>query len=147
MSTALTIILIAFCVQGLVKFAIGFLVPYPTRIKRIAAYYRRGGRIISIYDSVTLIIIVTLVVLLFLTEMRELSFITGLIVGMLLIQIFFHRFSKPLAQSVAPESDVAPRKLMSFAIQANPELAWREIVVMTAIFAWALYVLIGRLVT
>ena len=51
MSIALTIVLIAFCVQGLVKFAVGFLVPYQTRINRIATYYRRDGRIISIYDS------------------------------------------------------------------------------------------------
>ena len=61
MSVALTILLISFCVQGLVKFAVGFLVPYRTRINRIAAYYRRDGRIISIYDNVTLIVIVALV--------------------------------------------------------------------------------------
>ena len=48
MSFALTVLLIAFCLQGLVKFAVGFAVPYRTRITRIAAYYRRDGRIISI---------------------------------------------------------------------------------------------------
>lgn len=143
----MTILLIAFCVQGLVKFAVGFLVPYHTRIKRIAAYYERDGRIISIYDSVTLAIIVALVVLLFVTAMHELSFITGLIVGMLIIQIFFHRFSKPLSPGRAPESPSSPRKLMSYAIQSNPGLAWREILVMAALFAWALYVLIGGLVS
>lgn len=147
MTTALTILLIAFCVQGLVKFAVGFLVPYHTRIKRIAAYYERDGRIISIYDSVTLAIIVALVVLLSVTGIQELSFITGLIVGMLIIQIFFHRFSDPLSPDRAPESPSPPRKLMSYAIQANPGLAWREIIVMTALFAWALYVLIGGLVS
>ena len=47
MVLALQILLIAFCVQGLVKFAVGFLVPYPIRIRRIALY-ERGGRIISI---------------------------------------------------------------------------------------------------
>jgi hypothetical protein len=71
-SVALTILLIAFCLQGLVKFAVGFLVPYRTRINRIAAYYRRDGRIISIYDNVALVIIVTLVVLLALTNMEAL---------------------------------------------------------------------------
>lgn len=147
MTTALTILLIAFCVQGLVKFAVGFLVPYHTRIKRIAAYYERDGRIISIYDSVTLAIIVALVVLLSVTGIQELSFITGLIVGMLIIQIFFHRFSDPLSPDRAPESPSPPRKLMSYAIQAHPGLAWREIIVMTALFAWALYVLIGGLVS
>jgi hypothetical protein len=93
MSVVLMILLIAFCVQALVKFAVWFLVPYETRIRRIASYYDRNGRIISFYDSITLIIMVALVVLLMLTEMQYLSFITGLIVGMLTIQVFFHRFS------------------------------------------------------
>ena len=146
MSVLLTIVLIAFCIQGLVKFVAGFLVPYRTRIARIATYYERDGRIISIYDSVTLVIIVALVVLLFLTDMQELSFITGLVVGMLIIQIFFHRFDQSLSPERAPESGSPPRKVMSFAIQADPRLAWREIVVMTALFAWALYALVGRLV-
>ena len=146
MSVVLTIVLIAFCIQGLVKFAVGFLVPYRTRIARIATYYEHDGRIISIYDSVTLGIVAAAVVLLFLTEMQELSFITGLIVGMLVIQIFFHRFSEPIDPEQAPESPAPPRKLMSYAIQANPALAWREIVVMTALLAWALYMLIGHLV-
>jgi hypothetical protein len=96
MSTVLTVLLIAFCLQGLVKFAVGFLVPYETRINRIASYYRRDGRVIGIYDSVTLVVMAVLVVLLLVTEMQYLSFVTGLVVGMLVIQIFFHRFSKPL---------------------------------------------------
>jgi hypothetical protein len=141
MSVALSILLIGFCVQGLVKFAVGFLVPYPTRIRRIASYYQRGGRIISIYDTVTLVIIVVLVVLLFLTGVHELSFITGLVVGMLVIQIFFHRFSEPLPEDKAPESSAPPRQTMSYAIQAHPGLAWREIVMMTVLFGWALFAL------
>ena len=95
MSVALTVLLIAFCVQGHVKFAVGFLVPYRTRINRIASYYRRDGRIISIYDSVTLAVIVALVALLFLTDMHAVSFITGLIAGMLLIQISYTASTDP----------------------------------------------------
>jgi hypothetical protein len=144
---ALTILLIAFCIQGLVKFAVGFLVPYSSRIRRISSYYERGGRIISIYDSITLVIILALVVLLFLVDMHELSFITGLISGMLIIQIFFHRFSRPLSEDRAPETSAPPRKVMSYAIQANPGLAWREIVLMTALFCWALYALASHLVS
>lgn len=84
--------------------------------------------------------------LLFLTEMQPLSFITGLVAGMLIIQIFFHRFSEPLSDDQAPEHGAAPRKVMSYAIQARPVLAWREIVLMTALFGWALYELIFQLV-
>lgn len=144
LTTVLTVLLIAYCLQGLVKFAVGFLVPYPTRINRIASYYRRDGRTISIYDSVTLVVMVALVVLLLLTEMQYLSFITGLVVGMLTIQVFFHRFSKPLPPQQAPEPPTPPRKLMSYAIQANPGLAWREITFMTAVFAWGLYQLLAE---
>jgi hypothetical protein len=143
---ALTILLIAFCIQGLVKFAVGFLVPYDTRIKRISSYYERDGRIISIYDSITLAIIMVLVVLLFLTGMQELSFITGLIVGMLIIQIFFHRFSRPLDPERAPQPPTPPRQVMSYAIQAHPRLAWREVAVMTCLFVWALFVLTRSLI-
>ena len=31
---------------------------------------------------------------------------------------------------------------MSYAIQANPRLAWREIVFMTVLLIWALYTLV-----
>ena len=30
-------------------------------------------------------------------------------------------------------------KLMSFAIQANPEKPWRELAFLTVLFSWALY--------
>ena len=126
MTIALTILLIAFCIQGLVKFAVGFLVPYDTRIKRISSYYERDVRIIGMYDSVTLSVIAALIVLLFLAGMHHLSFITGLIVGMLVIQIFFHRFSRPLGPEQAPQPHAPPRQLMSYAIQAYPGLAWRR---------------------
>jgi hypothetical protein len=90
-------------------------------------------------------IIVVLVVLLFLMRMDYLSFITGLIVGMLAIQIFFHRFSRVLLAEQMPETPTPPRKLMSYAIQATPALAWREILVMTALFVWALTMLLTHL--
>lgn len=74
MTIALTILLIAFCIQGLVKLAVGFLVP------------------------------------------------------------------------MTPESPPPPRKLMSYPVQANPVLAWREIALMTCLFAWTLFALIRGLV-
>lgn len=142
MKISLIVLLIGFCLQGLVKFVVGFAVPYRTRIARITSYYRRDGRIISIYDSVTLVIIVVLVALLFLTQIQPISFITGVIVGMLVIQVFFHRFAEPLSGEQAPERDAAPRKVMSYAIQARPAQAWREIALMTAFFVWALVELV-----
>jgi hypothetical protein len=72
---------------------------------------------------------------------RPLSLITGRVVGMLTIQVFFHRFSKPMTADNMPESPTPPRNLMSYATQANPRLAWRKIVFMTVLFRLGLYML------
>jgi hypothetical protein len=122
--------------------AVGFLVPYPTRIRRIASYYAREGRTVSVYDTVTLVIIVALVAPLFLTDMHHLSFITGPVVGMLTLQVYFHRFSQVLPADKLPETSAPPRKLMSYAIQAEPRLAWREIIFMAALFVWGVHMLV-----
>jgi uncharacterized membrane protein YphA (DoxX/SURF4 family) len=145
MSVVLAVLLIVFCLQGLVKFAVGFLVPYSTRIRRIASYYERGGRVIAVYDTITLGVLVVLVTLLVVTGMDHLSFSTGLVVGMLTIQVFFHRFHAALPADKAPAEPAPPRKVMSYAIQATPELAWREITVMTVLFVWSGYLLVRGL--
>jgi hypothetical protein len=77
--------------------------------------------------------------------MQYLSFITGLVVGMLTIQIFFHRFNRVLPDERTPETHAPPNKLMSYAIQAQPALAWREIILMTALFGWSLAILLTHL--
>jgi hypothetical protein len=59
----------------------------------------------------------------------------------LTIQVFFHRFSKPMTADNMPESPTPPRNLMSYATQANPRLAWRKIVFMTVLFRLGLYML------
>jgi hypothetical protein len=146
MKVALTIMLIAFSMQGLFKFCVGFLVPYRTRIRRIASYYERGGRIIGVYDTVTLLIVLAMIVLLAVTQMQYMSFFTGLIAGMLIIQIFFHRFRVPLPTEKSPETPIEPRKLMSYAIQANPGLGWREVALMAVLFVWALYEMVRQLI-
>ena len=53
---------------------------------------------------------------------------------------------QPLPAGQAPEPEASPRKVMSYAIQARPALAWREIALMTALFGWAPYELIPALV-
>lgn len=102
MTAALQVLLIAVCVQGLVKFTGGFLIPRPIRIRRMGPYYSRGGT----------------------------------------IQIFFHRFSRPLRPKEEPETPTPPRKLISHAIQADPAPAWREIAFMSVLSMWALVTLL-----
>src|SRR5918998_346757 len=143
MTLALQILLALFCLHGLSKFALGFLVPYERRIRQIGSYYEKDSRVIGTYDSLMLVVVVAIVALLFLTDLHHLSFIAGLVVGMLLIQVFYHRFNQVLPPHKAPAPPVAPNKLNSFAVQAHPGLAWREILVMTVLLVWSLVALVA----
>lgn len=141
MKLALEILLILYCVQALIRFAIHFLLPYDKRIRQMERNYAKDHKIIARYDDITLVVQLIMVALLFATDMQYLSFLTGLFVGMSLIQLYFHRFIHPLPMDKMPESPYPPVKLMSFAIQAQPNLAWREYLLITATAIWGLYAL------
>jgi hypothetical protein len=72
--------------------------------------------------------------------MEYISFITCLLAG-ILIQLYFHSFSKSLLPEKSPEPPISAIKMMSYAIEANPGLAWKELIIMTVIFIWGLYML------
>ncbi|MDP4510564.1 hypothetical protein [Nonomuraea turcica] len=144
MTIVLAVLMALFYLQGLVKFGLWLVVPYSTRIKRISSYYARDQRVIGVYDTVTLLCVVAIVVLQFVSGMNAPSFVAGLLVGMNLIQIFFHRFNRPLPDDRQPP-EPAPNMTMSYAIQAAPVLGWREIIVMVALSAWALYVIVAEM--
>lgn len=143
MKVALEILLIAYCVQALVRFAVHFLLPYDKRIRQMERNYAKDHKVTAVYDDITLVVQLVMVALLFATGMHSLSFLTGLFVGMSLIQLYFHRFIRPLPANRLPESPFPPVKLMSFAIQAQPGLAWREYLLIAAAAIWGLYALIA----
>ncbi|GAA4996284.1 hypothetical protein [Actinopolymorpha pittospori] len=143
MELALKVLLILYCVQSLVKFAVHFLLPYGTRIRQMEKNYAKDHKVIAIYDEITLLVQLVLVALLLATGMEYLSFFTGLFVGMSVIQVYIHRFIRPLPDDKMPASPMPPVKLVSFAIQAQPSLAWREYVLMAAASVWGLYALIA----
>ncbi|TDD05387.1 hypothetical protein E1292_17125 [Nonomuraea deserti] len=144
MVIALKILLGLYTLQALVKFANMFAVPYTVRIKRIAAMYSGNGRSIRIFDDVLLALMVVLVALQAAVGLEHLSFTTGLLVGLTLTQLFFHRFNRPLEPDRAPSPPASPIKSMSYAIQASPVLAWRELLVQAVLFVWVLYMLITQ---
>lgn len=147
MTTLLTALVILYLLQGLAKFAVHFLVPYEKRIKKIGDYYRRDASTIRLFDNVSLGLMAILVVLLLLSGSADaLSFATALVVGMTLMQLFFHRFTDALPPDKAPDAPVRPAQLMSFAIQARPQLAWREYVFMTVLLGGATATLIAQTV-
>ena len=146
MKLALEILLILYCVQALTRFAIHFLLPYDKRIRQMERNYAKDHKIIARYDDIALVVQLIMVALLFATTMQYLSFLTGLFVGMSLIQLYFHRFIHPLPKDKMPESPYPPVKLMSFAIQAQPDLAWREYLLIAVAAIWGLYALTAGLI-
>ncbi|MGC5010899.1 hypothetical protein ACLQ2R_09060 [Streptosporangium sp. DT93] len=143
MEITLKILLGLYILQALIKFATLLAVPYATRIKRIAAVHDGGG-FLRWFDDILLLLMITLVALLAAVGLEHLSFITGLLVGLTLTQVLFHRFTRPLAPDRAPAPPITPIKTMSYAIQAEPRLAWRDIILQGALLIWALFMLITR---
>jgi len=143
--TTLKVLLIIYILYSLLKFLGFFLRKDETKMKGLEMVYEKGeGRIIKIFDDVILVLMVVFVVLLFASGAEYLSFTTGLLVGMTIIQVYFHRFSDPLPKQMMPKPPLTALKLMSYSIQANPGKAWRELIFMTLLFIWALYMLLSR---
>ncbi len=133
-------------IQAVAKFAVHFTVPYEKRIAKIRTYYDQDARVIRRADTIILTVAVALVVLLVLSgEGEVVSFATGLIVGMTLLQVYFHRFLEELPPDEAPDPPLSPVKTMSFAIHANPAKAWLEYLLMTVLLLGSLVLIILQL--
>jgi len=140
---ALKILLVFFVVYSLIKFYVFFFIKYDTRRKLLDSSYKGKASATKVQDIFLLVMVLLLLGLLFASGATEyISFVTGLLVGMVLIQTYFHSFSKPLTPEESPEEPVSPIKMMSYAIEANPGRAWKQLVIMTIIFIWALYMLL-----
>ncbi len=139
MVIALKLLLALYILSSLLKFAVHFGVKYETRITQISKEYSNNGKFIAWFDDIILLFVLLLLGMLLASgRMEYLSFTTGLLIGMTLIQVYFHRFNHPLAEDRSPPPPVTPIKLISFAIQDNPGRAWREYLLMTVLLIWTL---------
>ena len=142
---ALKIVLLFFIVYSLLKFFVFFFVKYTTRRKWLDSSYKGKTSATTLSDIFLLVMVLLLLGFSFASGATEyVSFATGLLVGMLLIQLYFHSFSEPLPPEKSPEPPVSPIKTMSYAIEAHPAKAWRELVIITVILVWALYLLLTQ---
>ncbi len=136
-----------FCIQVIIKFYVFFFVKYDARKKQLDKAYGNKASATKTADLVLLAICALLVTLLFFSESLEyLSFITGLYVGATLIQLYFHQYSNelPLPEDKAPKEPLSPIKLVSYSIQAFPKRPWKELVFLTILFLWGLYMLLSK---
>jgi hypothetical protein len=117
----------AFSIYAFAKFAVLFLLSYDRRRAMLDKAYRDKASATKASDIGLLALVFVLVVLLYIRGIEHVSFLTGLLVGMTLIQLYFHRFSVALTSEEAPPAPTSPIKIMSYAIQARPARPWKEL--------------------
>ena len=145
MSTTLKVLLTVYILYALLKFFEFFFRDEETKRKGLDTVYVKGnGRVVRTFDNAILVFTLVLLALVFASGVEYLSFTTGLLVGMTIIQLYFHRFSDPLPPEQSPQQPITALKMLSYSIQANPGKAWRELTLMTLLFAWSLYMLATR---
>ena len=144
-SITLKVLLTVYILYALLKFFEFFFRDEATKMKGLdTVYVKGGGTVVRIFDNVMLVFMLVLLGLLFRGGVEYVSFTTGLLVGMTIIQVYFHRFSEPLPPEKSPAPPITALKMLSYSVQANPGRAWRELVLMTILFLWALYMLATR---
>jgi hypothetical protein len=144
-SLALKVLLTIYIIYALLKFFEFFFRDDEAKSRGLhTVYVRGGGAVVKRFDNAILVFALILLALLFSGGVEYVSFTTGLLVGMTLIQVYFHEFSDPLPPEKSPDPPVTALKMMSYSIQANPGKAWKELLLMTLLFLWSLYMLATR---
>jgi hypothetical protein len=134
----LEVLLVLYASYALIKIPFFFLLSYVRRRRAVDRAYGEGTSATKRSDDILLAFAGALIVLQWWTGVEVTSFLTGLLAGMTMIQTYFHRFSVPLGDDKAPKPPVSPIKLMSYAIQAEPGLAWKELAAIAALLLWSL---------
>ena len=141
--TILKVILGLYALYALIKFCDFFYLSYTRRRAGLAIAYAKEGRAIKRFDAAMLVLVIIILALAIMSGVDHLSFGAGLLVGMTLIQVYFHRFIDVLPPDKQPEPPVSALKLMSYSIQAHPAKGWREMLIITILLLWFLSGLLG----
>ncbi len=134
MDVLTTVVAIALGAHALLRFAF-FALPYARRRAALDRSYEGRRTATAVPDAVSLVLVVVVAAVMFLGGRGGVGFLAGLWVGAVVIQVYFHRFHEPLDARTAPSEPLSPIKTMSYAIQANPWAAWRELALFTVLVA------------
>ena len=137
LNTLLVTVLALYSLYSVVKFAFFFLISYKQRRNALDRAYRGRACATRKSDIGLLLFAVLLAVAVELRGSEPVSFLAGLLIGMTLIQLYFHRFSEPLAARHSPPEPHSPIKWISYAIQAAPVRPWKEMLVITILLLWS----------
>jgi hypothetical protein len=129
-----TVVAVVLGAHAVLKFGF-FALPYARRRAALDRQYAGRRTATAVSDAVSLAIAVIVAALMLISGRDGVGFLAGLWVGAVVIQVYFHRFHEPLDDRTAPAEPGSPIKTMSYAIQARPWAAWRELAVFTALVA------------
>jgi len=105
-SLVLKILLTLYILYALLKFFEFFFRSDEAKMRGLRSVYSGDNRVIKVFDNVILVLMLIFVGLLFVAGVEYLSFTTGLLVGMSIIQVYFHRFSDPLPPEKSPDPPI-----------------------------------------
>ena len=143
LDTAAAFVVLLLGIHTLIKFAFFFALPYTKRRAMLDHSYGDRPSATQSSDPVLLAMAIALGALLLWRGSDAVSLLGGFWIGATLVQLYFHRFKAPLPPDRTPPPVVSPIKTMSYAIQAAPQRAWRELVTMS-ILVLACVVLVVR---
>ncbi|MBZ9570951.1 hypothetical protein KQY27_05270 [Methanobrevibacter sp. TMH8] len=141
----LEVLLVIYMIYSLIKFCFFFFVKYDSRKKLLDSAYDGKTGATNIEDIGFLIFMAILLILLVVSgKMQFLSFATGFMIGMTLIQNYFHSFSQELPKERMPKEPLSAIKYMSYAIEDKPSRAWKQLLFIGVIIVWLLYTFLSQ---
>jgi hypothetical protein len=137
LNTVTSIVVAVLGIHILIKFAF-FALPYRRRRAMLDKQYGDKPSATTVSDWVLLAFAVALAALLFWRGVEAVSFLGGLWIGATVIQLYFHRFHRPVAPDRAAPHQSSPLKEMSYAIQDAPWRPWPQLLVLTVLVVGSL---------
>ncbi|HEY0227067.1 MAG TPA: hypothetical protein VGC05_11895 [Mycobacterium sp.] len=137
LNTIASIVVAVLGVHILVKFAF-FALPYRRRRAMLDKQYGDKPSATTVSDWVLMAFTVALAALLLWRGIEAASFLGGLWIGATLIQLYFHRFHRPVASERAAPPQTSPLKEMSYAIQDAPWRPWPQLLTLTVLVVFSL---------
>ncbi len=140
MTVVNTIATVAVVVLGLhiiTKFAF-FALPYRRRRALLDKQYGGKASATTTSDLVLMAFTVAIAALVLWRGADPVGFLGGLWIGATLIQLYFHRFHRPVARERAAPPPTSPLKEMSYAIQDAPWRPWPQLLTLAVLVLFSL---------
>ncbi len=132
LNTVATVVVVALGLHVITKFAF-FALPYRRRRALLDKQYGDKASATATSDQVLMAFTAAVAALLLWRGVEAVSFLGGLWIGATLIQLYFHRFHRPVPAQRAAPPPTSPLKEMSYAIQDAPWRPWPQLLVLTAL--------------